>query len=126
MIARTRLMKPKIKEHGKMAKDTVFVDGLFFKFVGPYGEKPDGTPKFVLSRASINCKKLTAFMRQHHNDGWVNFDILLSKDEKKVYPKLDTYKKESKGDDWGTPPAPSVPPPPEDITDYSEPEDIPF
>ena len=80
--------------------DTVFVDGLFFKFVGPYGDRPDKTPKFVLSRASINCAKLHKFMKASHSDGWVNFDILLAKDGKKVYAKLDTYKKDKDGGDW--------------------------
>jgi hypothetical protein len=117
----------KNREYGKMAEDKVFVDGMFFKFVGPYGEKPDGTPKFVLSRASINCSKLVEFLRKNHNDGWVNFDILLSKDETKVYPQLNTWKpeakKESGGDDWGSEP------PPQDTRDFSEGDpdgDVPF
>jgi hypothetical protein len=106
-----------------MADETVFIDGLSFKFVGPYGERPETTPKFVLSRASIKCDKMMEFMKKHHNDGWINFDILLAKDQKKIYAKLDTWKpeKKSEGGGWDNPPAVTG-----DVDMSHDDENIPF
>lgn len=67
-------------------KESVLVDGLFFK-------KPIETaPDFVKGHISIKAKELIAFIEKHQKaDGWVNVDLLKSKDGTKLYFKLNTW-----------------------------------
>jgi hypothetical protein len=67
-------------------KESVLVDGMFFK-------KPIETaPDFVKGHVSIKAKELMAFIEKHQKaDGWVNIDLLKSKDGSKLYFKLNTW-----------------------------------
>ena len=71
--------------------ETVFADGFFF-------EKPkEGAPEYVKGRVSINVEKAIAFINANKNDaGYVNLDLLKSKEGGKLYFKLNTWKPESR------------------------------
>jgi len=77
-------------------KETVFLDGFNF-------ERPrEGSPAFVKGRMGINVDQAIAFLQANKNDkGWVNADLLTSKDGQKLYWKLNTYKPEAKTADEG-------------------------
>lgn len=66
--------------------ETVFVDGMFFK-------RPIETaPAFVKGSVSMKVDELVAFLQKHKKaDGWVNVDLLASKDNSKLYFKLNTW-----------------------------------
>lgn len=76
------------KQNKKMSeqKESILVDGLFFK-------KPIETaPDFVKGHVSIKADELIAFLTKHKKaDGWVNVDLLKSKDGTKLYFKLNTW-----------------------------------
>jgi hypothetical protein len=101
-------MITKIKEHGKMADDKVFVDGMIIK-------RRENAPSFVKCSLSFKCKEFYAFMQKNHKDGWLNIDIKVSK-QGKIYAEVDTWEPENKqggGDNWGEPA-------PKDTRDFSE------
>jgi hypothetical protein len=91
-------------------KESILVDGMFFK-------KPIETaPDFVKGHVSMKAKELIAFIEKYQKaDGWVNIDLLKSKDGTKLYFKLNTWEPEKKE---GTATEPVVPP----LTDA----DVPF
>jgi hypothetical protein len=100
-----------------MADEKLFVDGMIIK------KKPNA-PQFVKCSLSFKCKDFTEFMRKHHNKGWLNVDLKVSKGGK-LYAEVDTWKPKSEqgGDDW------SGEPEPEDTRDFSNgdpDEEIPF
>lgn len=66
--------------------ETIFVDGMMFK-------RPiESAPAFVKGSVSIKVDELIAFLQKHRKaDGWVNCDLLASKDNSKLYFKLNTY-----------------------------------
>ena len=76
-----------------MAQDnnSGLVSGMFFK-------KPiAGAPDFVKGHVSIKAQELIAFIQQHQKaDGWVNIDLLKSKDGSKLYFKLNTWEPKPK------------------------------
>ena len=66
--------------------ETTFVDGLIFK------KKKEGAPDFVKGSVSMKVDELKAFLDKHNNNGWVNADLLVSKDGQKLYFKLNDWK----------------------------------
>lgn len=70
---------------------TVFLEGFNF-------ERPrEGSPAFVKGRMGIQVDKAIAFLEANKNDkGWVNADLLTSKDGQKLYWKLNTYQAKPK------------------------------
>jgi len=111
--------------------ETIFSEGFIFK------RPKEGSPAFVKGSLSLNVYEATAFMQKHSKGGWVNLDLLASKDNTKLYFKLNTWEKPV--DNAQPPVAQQVPageqPPapqktestiPEYPEDEIKPEDIPF
>ena len=68
--------------------ETVFLDGFIFK--RPHEASPD----FVKGNMAIKVDEAIAFLQKHKKaDGWVNADLLVSKDGQKLYFKLNTWEK---------------------------------
>jgi len=73
-----------------MAEKT-FVDGFIAKL--PHAKAPD----FVVAHLSIKAKELIAFIEKYQKpDGWLNLDLLKSKDGQKIYAVLNDWKPEQK------------------------------
>lgn len=59
----------------------------------------DRAPDFVKGRIGVRVDKFSTWAREHMDDrGWVNLDLLESRDGK-LYAALNTYKKTADGDD---------------------------
>ena len=67
--------------------ETIFSEGFIFK------RPREGAPAFVKGSLSLNVNEAIAFMQKHNNNGWVNLDLLASKDNTKLYFKLNTWEK---------------------------------
>ena len=68
-------------------KETVFLDGFIFK-------RPRETaPDFVKGEMSIKVDEAIAFLQKNAKNGWINADLLASKDNTKLYFKLNTWEK---------------------------------
>ena len=67
--------------------ETIFSEGFIFK------RPKEGSPAFVKGSLSLNVYEATAFMQKHNKGGWVNLDLLASKDNTKLYFKLNTWEK---------------------------------
>lgn len=81
-----------------MAEDKVFADGVIFK-------KPhENAPDFVKGSLSLKMKELIEFAKKYHKDGWLNIDLLESRNGK-YYAALNTF--EPKKQSGGEPVAPS-------------------
>lgn len=97
-------------------ENKVFVDGLRF-------ERPrEGSPEFVKGRVGIEVEKLVAWLEAHKgeaNKGWLNADLLQSKDGQKLYFQLNTWKPSTDVAEKPTYPAPGV-------NGEPDPSDIPF
>lgn len=93
--------------------ETVFLDGFIFK------RPHESAPQFVKGSMSIKVDEAIAFLQKHSNNGWVNADLLASKDNTKLYFKLNTWKPPVKGGDSVLPDTPEG-------DDNINPEDIPF
>lgn len=86
-------------------QETVLVDGMFFK------KKSEKAPDFVKGHIGLKVDELVSFLQKHKKtDGWVNVDLLKSK-QGKLYFKLDTWQPD-KSNEQEAPP----------LTD----EDVPF
>ena len=68
-------------------KETVFLDGFIFK------RPRAGCPDFVKGEMSIKADEAIAFIQKHTKNGWLNADLLASKDNTKLYFKLNTWEK---------------------------------
>ena len=69
-----------------MENETIFADGFIFK--RPHQNAPD----FVKGSMSIKADEAIEFIRKHTKpDGWVNLDLNASKDNTKLYFKLNTF-----------------------------------
>lgn len=90
--------------------DTKFLPGFFF-------DRPrEGAPAFVKGRMSIRVEDAILFLDANKNEkGYVNADLLQSKDGKKLYFAHNDYKPAQKSDT-------GVQSPDEEVN----PEDIPF
>ena len=94
-------------------KETVFLDGFIFK------RPREGAPDFVKGEMSIKVDEAVAFLQKNSKNGWINADLLSSKDNTKLYFKLNTWEKPA---DTEQPPVQEVPAGDQPIA----PEDIPF
>lgn len=83
-----------------MSEETIFADGIIFK------RPREGAPAFVKGAMSVKVDEAIAFLQKHAKNGWVNLDLLSSKDNTKLYFKLNTYEPEKKED---APKAPEYP-----------------
>lgn len=68
--------------------ETILADGFVFK------RPREGAPDFVKGSLSIKAEEAIAFINRHQSNGWVNLDLLKSKDKPVLYLKLNTWKKE--------------------------------
>ena len=66
-----------------------FIDGLIVK---------KATPDFVKAKLSIKVDDFAKFVKENKKDGWLNIDILESKNGN-LYAKLNEFKPEKKEDD---------------------------
>tara|TARA_R110000851_G_scaffold284661_1_gene438224 strand:+ start:630 stop:950 length:321 start_codon:yes stop_codon:yes gene_type:complete len=66
---------------------TVFLDGFIFK------RPKEGAPDFVKGELSIKVDEAIAFLQKNNKNGWINADLLASKDNTKLYFKLNTWEK---------------------------------
>ena len=73
--------------------DKTFVPGLNIK-------RRDNAPDFVICSVGVRCNDLFDFMKQHNKDGWINFDIKLSKNDK-YYAELDTWEPDGQSGSQG-------------------------
>jgi hypothetical protein len=64
--------------------DTVFANGLIVK-------TKENQPQWVLANLSFKVNDFTKFMNDNQSNGWVNVQLLKSKDGK-PYAKLDNWK----------------------------------
>lgn len=79
-------------------KETVFANGFVFK------RPHENAPKFVKGSLSLKADEAIEFIKKNTKaDGWVNLDLLASKDNSKLYFKLNDFKVEKK-EDTATPP----------------------
>lgn len=64
---------------------------------GIYFDKPrEGAPDFVKGRISIKVEDAIEMLNEYKNDkGYVNLDLLQSKDKKKLYLTVNTWKPEA-------------------------------
>jgi hypothetical protein len=74
-----------------MDNETIYAEGVYF-------DKPrEGAPEFVKGRLSFNVEKAIPFLQKYKNEkGYVNCDLLKSKESGKLYLKLNTYGLEKK------------------------------
>jgi len=74
-----------------MTEETIFAEGLRI-------EKPTvKTPSFVKGKLGINVESFVKFLMANKNSqGWVNIDILESKEKGTWYGKLNTWKRSQK------------------------------
>ena len=68
-------------------KETVFLDGFIFK------RPKEGAPDFVKGEMSIKVSEAIEFLQKNNKNGWINADLLASKDNTKLYFKLNTWEK---------------------------------
>lgn len=74
-------------------KEAVFLNGFIFK--RPHESAPD----WVKGSMSIKVDEAIEFLNKHKKqDGWVNADLLVSKDGSKLYWKLNDYQPKPKED----------------------------
>lgn len=96
-----------------MSEQTIFGEGFIFK------RPHENAPSFAKGSMSVKVDEAIAFLQKHQDRGWVNLDLLASKDNTKLYFKLNTFKpKTQESSESVTPNYPTE----EVIT----PEDIPF
>lgn len=83
-----------------MSEETIFAAGFVFK--RPHESAPD----FVKGSLSLKADEAVDFIKKHTKpDGWVNLDLLASKDNTKLYFKLNTFQPNK---DTATPPDDTV------------------
>ena len=72
-------------------QETIFASGFVFK------RPHDNAPDFVKGSLSLKSDEAIAFIQKYtKEDGWCNLDLLASKDNTKLYFKLNTFKPEKK------------------------------
>lgn len=98
-----------------MEPERVLAKGIYF-------DRPrEGAPSFVKGRMSIKVEDAVHMLHQHANDaGYVNFDLLQSKDGAKLYFTVNTWKPKE-----AAPPA-HVPANPAYPTETIDPRDVQF
>jgi hypothetical protein len=72
-----------------MKQETVFAKGLWAK-------RGEGAPDYVICTTTYKVDEFIEFLKEHKDsEGYTRVDILLGKDGKKMYGKLNTFKKTS-------------------------------
>lgn len=73
--------------------DKIFAGGMRF-------EKPkEGTPEFVKGRLSFKVDEAVEFLQKYKNEkGWVNIDLLKSKEKGTLYLQLNDWKPKEQGE----------------------------
>jgi hypothetical protein len=72
-------------------QETIFASGFVFK------RPHESAPKFVKGSLALKADEAIDFIKKHtKSDGWVNLDLLASKDNTKLYLKLNDFKPEKK------------------------------
>jgi hypothetical protein len=67
-------------------QDTIYATGLFAK-------RGEGAPDYVICTTTYKVDEFIEFLKQHKDsEGYTRVDILLAKDGKKMYGKLNTFK----------------------------------
>jgi len=92
--------------------ETIFGEGFIFK------RPREGAPAFVKGSMSVKVSEAITFLQKYQDKDWVNLDLLASKDNTKLYFKLNTYKPPVKEDENAS----VLPAYPATV----KPEDIPF
>ncbi len=67
-------------------QETIFGQGFIFK------RPHDNAPAFVKGSMSVKVSEAIAFLQKYQDKDWVNLDLLASKDNTKLYFKLNTFK----------------------------------
>jgi len=67
-----------------------FAQGILFK------RPNEKAPAFVKGNISVKVSEFVPFLQENQNNDWVNLDLLVSKDEQKLYFTLNSWKPESK------------------------------
>lgn len=68
--------------------ETVFGEGFIFK------RPHENAKEFVKGSMAVKVDEAIAFLQKYKKaDGWVNLDLLASKDNTKLYFKLNTWEK---------------------------------
>lgn len=66
----------------------IFGEGFIFK------RPHESAPQFVKGLMAVKVDEAIAFLQKYKKaDGWVNLDLLASKDNSKLYFKLNTWEK---------------------------------
>lgn len=69
-------------------KEVIFADGIMFT------KKRDGAPDFVKGGVSVRVEDFYSWAKQHVNqNGFVNLDLLKSREKGTLYFKLNDWKK---------------------------------
>jgi hypothetical protein len=72
-----------------MKQETVFAKGLWAK-------RGEGAPDYVICTHTYKVDEFIEFLKEHKDsEGYTRVDTLLGKDGKKMYGKLNTFKKTS-------------------------------
>ncbi len=67
--------------------DKIFGEGFF------WNRPREGAPEFVKGSLSVSVDKAVEFLQKHKNEkGYVNLDLLASKDDTKLYFTLNDWK----------------------------------
>jgi len=73
--------------------DKIFADGFSWK-------RREDAPEFVIGNLSCKVEDAVKFLKDNEKNGWVNMNVLMSKNGK-PYLELDTWEaKEKKDDDF--------------------------
>lgn len=78
-----------------MDKEKIFAKGIYWK--RPSEQTKEKAP-WVKGHMSFKIDELKAFIAQHQQDIWMNFDLKESKDKTGLYFELNTYQKNKPND----------------------------
>lgn len=67
-----------------------FVNGLYWK------DASEKSPEWVKGKISVKVEEFIEYLKQNQDNGWVNINLLESKEKKQLYFALDTWKPEKK------------------------------
>lgn len=71
-----------------MENDNQFLNGFIFK------RPHENAPQFVKGHMSVKVDEAIKYLQENKkSDGWLNADLLVSKDGTKLYFKLNTWEK---------------------------------
>lgn len=113
------------KQNMTEQNETVFGEGFIFK------RPHENAPAFVKGSMSVKVSEAIAFLQKHQEKDWVNLDLLASKDNSKLYFKLNTWKPEQPQEAQNAPAQPATQQSPNALPAYPleqsvDPADIPW